>query len=210
MNGELDNEMKEFREKVADELGYSRKVGAIRRRAASLPFKLNRKTLIGAAGILVLIILIALFSRGGDKHSTEDMSFIQLRLNQLEQRIARLEGMEERVVFLEQQEKQLQQSMVEGDQSRRSLALRVDKLSQEAEGLQKRTASPPPKTESPPIIKRRPLPSAKVRYHEVRPGETLYQIARQYSTSVREFCRLNNMTPDQIIYPGQRLLVPSP
>jgi LysM repeat protein len=209
MNENPDNEMKEFREKVAGDLGYSRKDGAIRRRAASLAFKAHRKTLIAGAGILLLIILIALFSRGGDELSSEDVPSIQLRLNQLERRIARLEGMEEMVIFLEQQEKQLQQSMAEAEQSRTSLTARVAKLSQKVEGLQNRTASLPAKTESPPTIKRRALPSAKGRYHEVRPGDSLYRIARQYGTSVGELCRLNNMTANQLIYAGQKLLVPS-
>ncbi len=209
MNENPDNEMKEFREKVADDLGYSQKDGAIRRRAASLAFKAHRKTLIAGAGILLLVILIALFSRGGDELSSEDVPSIQLRLNQLERRIARLEGMEELVVFLEQQEKQLQQSMAEAEQSRMSLTVRVDRLSRRVEGLQNRMASLPAETGPPPTIKRTPFPRAKGRYHEVRPGDTLYRIAQQYGTSVGELCRLNNITSDQLIYPGQSLLVPS-
>lgn len=209
MNENPDDEMKQFREKVADDLGYSRKERTIRWRAASLAFKAHRKTLIAGAGILLLIILIALFSGGGDELSSEDVPSIQLRLNQLERRIARLEGMEELVVFVEQQEKQLQQSMAEAEQSRASLSVRVDKLSQKVDGLQNRMASLAAETGPAPTIKRRPFSLPESRYHEVRPGDTLYRIARQYGTSVGELCRLNNMTSDQRIYPGQSLLVPS-
>ena len=51
----------------------------------------------------------------------------------------------------------------------------------------------------------------KARYHEVRPGETLYRIARKYGFSVDELCRLNDISPDDVggIQPGQRLLVSS-
>jgi LysM repeat protein len=49
------------------------------------------------------------------------------------------------------------------------------------------------------------------RYHEVRPGETLYRIAKTYGFSVDELCRLNDISPDEIgdIQPGRRLLVSS-
>jgi LysM repeat protein len=43
------------------------------------------------------------------------------------------------------------------------------------------------------------------RYHDVSPGETLYQIANRYNMSVDELCRLNNLKPNQAIRPGQKL-----
>jgi LysM repeat protein len=46
-------------------------------------------------------------------------------------------------------------------------------------------------------------------YHTVEPGDTLYKIAQEYGTSVDELCRLNQITPDQIIYPGQKIRVAS-
>jgi LysM repeat protein len=91
--------------------------------------------------------------------------------------------------------------------SERSLTLRLDKLSQKADQLEKRMASAPGKTEAPYPIQRIPFPLAEGRYHEVRPGDILSRIAQKYGTSVEELCRLNNMSPNQVIYPGQKLLV---
>jgi LysM repeat protein len=45
------------------------------------------------------------------------------------------------------------------------------------------------------------------RYHEVKQGETLYSIARHYDISVNEICRRNNLTQNQIVQPGRKLLV---
>lgn len=202
MNENLDNEMKELRAKVADDAGYTRKDENHRRPKASFAFKPQRKTLIGGASILLLIILIALFSGRGDELSPQDP-----RLEQLEQRMTRLEGIYDKIIFLEKQGEELQDSVAEAGKSARFLALRLDKLSQNVDRMEKGVASLPAKTKAPLTIQRRTFTLAKGRYHEVRPGDSLYRIAQQYGTSVDELCRLNNMSPNQVIHPGQRLLV---
>ena len=206
MNENLDNEMKEFEEQIADDLDYTRKDENTRRRKSILDFKPQRKTLLlGGAGILILIVLIALFSGGDNKLSTGDLSSIQVRLGKLDKRLTHLEGMEARIAYLEKQEKGLPQSMA--DRSGKSLTQRLDKLTQKVDQLEKRMASAPAKTEAPYPIQRRPFPLDKGRYHEVRSGETLYRISRQYGISLDELCRLNNLTPEQALHPGQKLLV---
>ena len=84
---------------------HTRKDESIRGRIASVDFKAQRKTLIlGGVGIVVLlIIVIALFSGFGNGLSTEDLASIHARFNQLEERMKRLEGMEDKIVFLERQ-----------------------------------------------------------------------------------------------------------
>lgn len=207
MNENLDNELKELGAKVADDMGYTRKDENPQRPKTSFAFKPQGKILIGGAGILFLIILIALFSGRGDKLSPEDLPSIQFGLNQFEQRITRLEGIYDKIGFLEKQGEELQESLAETGKSARFLALRLDKLTQNVDGLQKIVAPLPAKTEGPLTIQRKTFPLVKARYHEVRRGDSLYRIAQQYGTSVGELCRLNNMTPNQVIHPGQKLLV---
>ena len=208
MNENLDNEMKEFEKQIADDLGYTRKDENTRRRKSILNFNPRRKTLIlGGAGILILIVLIALFSGGDNKLSTGDLTSIQVKLDQLENRLTHLEGMEARIASLERQEKGWEQSVAEVDRSGKSLTQRLDKLAQKVDQLETRVASAPAKTEAPDPIQRRPFPPDKGRYHEVRSGESLYRIALQYGVTVDELCRLNNLTPEQAIHPGQKLLV---
>jgi cell division protein FtsB len=56
-----------------------------------------------------------------------------------------------------------------------------------------------------PVISKRP----EARYHEVRRGETLSEIAKAYDLALKDLCRLNQITPKTIIRPGQRLLISS-
>jgi len=191
MNQNVDKGMKEFGEEIADDLGYTRNYKNTRLLKASLNFKPQRKILVfGGVGILILIILISIFSGGGNELSKEDLDSFQVRLNQLEERLTRLEGVEDRGVFLEM-----------------SLTKRMDELTQNVDILQKRMASAAAKIQAPPAMQREPISLSKRRYHKVRPGDSLYRIAQQYGISVDELCRLNNITPSKVIHPGQKLLV---
>jgi LysM repeat protein len=49
--------------------------------------------------------------------------------------------------------------------------------------------------------------TVKSRYHEVRQGDNLSVIAQEYGMTVQELCRLNGITPQTIIRPGQMLLI---
>jgi LysM repeat protein len=55
---------------------------------------------------------------------------------------------------------------------------------------------------------RKPTPQKVLhRFHEVEPGETLWNIAQRYGMSVDEIVRLNKLNPSETIYPGQKILV---
>ena len=200
--------MKEFRGEIADELGHTGKNKNIRRRKAPRVLQPQRKTLIfGGAGVLLLIALIAIFFGNGNELSTEDLPTIQARLSQLEERLTRLEGMEDKIVFLDQQGKDLLHYVGETDRLGRSLAQQVDKLAKRIDRLEKTVAPVSGKAEAGLTIQRKPFSPAKGRYHEVRLGDTLYGIAQRYDMSLEELCRINHTSPKHIIYPGQKLLV---
>ena len=46
-----------------------------------------------------------------------------------------------------------------------------------------------------------------IRYHAVRRGDTLSEIAKEYDMTVQDLCRLNKITPSTIIRPGDMLLI---
>lgn len=52
--------------------------------------------------------------------------------------------------------------------------------------------------------------SCKPIYHSVRAGQNLTQIARMYGVSVQSIVRANNLWNPNVIYVGQRLLIPIP
>lgn len=51
---------------------------------------------------------------------------------------------------------------------------------------------------------------ASTRQHTVRQGETLYRISQQYGVTVAELLRYNTGIKDNIVTPGQVLVVPTP
>jgi membrane-bound lytic murein transglycosylase D len=55
-------------------------------------------------------------------------------------------------------------------------------------------------------LQQRLLPSRRFQ-HQVRPGENLWLIARQYRVSVSDLQRWNNLGSNHLIRPGQRLMV---
>jgi uncharacterized coiled-coil protein SlyX len=208
MNENLDKEMKRLEKETVDDLRPAHKDEYMRRGKAPRVRQSQRKVLIlGGVGALLLIVLFAIFFVYGNEFSTEESSTIQARVKQLEARLSSLEGMEDRIVFLDKQEKELLDYVSETDKSGRYLADRLDVLSEEIDRLEKRIGSAPAKTETSLTSQRKPFPLTKGHYHEVRLGDSLYRIAQRYGTSVEELCRLNNIIPDQVIYPGQRLLV---
>ncbi|MCK8817040.1 L,D-transpeptidase family protein [Natroniella sulfidigena] len=52
-------------------------------------------------------------------------------------------------------------------------------------------------------------PDNNSNYYTVQPGDTLYQIAKKFNTTVQELVRLNNLTDQNLIYPGQRIKIPN-
>jgi len=95
MNKNPDREMKDFVAEIADALGRRRRDNPIKDHGGSRDFKSKksqRKTLmLGGALTLLLLILFAVFYRGGSELSPEDLSSVQARLGQLEKTRARLQ-----------------------------------------------------------------------------------------------------------------------
>jgi LysM repeat protein len=165
------------------------------------------KIILGV-GILLFIIVLALLFRGSNGASKEDVSVLRTRLDQLEKRLAALEATEKKISSIENQFLALQQSVSQFDSAQKSLREKIDKLAQQVE---RPTTPPPPspaKASVTPSSQKTSTAKAGVRYHEVRPGETLYRIARRYNMTTDELRRLNNLKSNQnTIKPGQKLAV---
>jgi len=196
MDDSLDKEIHRFREEIADDLVYRRKGQTTWRPKLSLPFKLRRSYLfLGGAVILLLIVFIALFSGNGNESLANNLLVIRTRLDLLEKRIKHLEGMEGKLVVTET-------AKTEGP-----LADQLQNLTKRLDRLEQKMVPVPATAQAPLTRQEEPSPLTNGRYHEVRSGDTLYKIASTYGITIDELCRLNNISPRQIIYPGQRLLV---
>jgi LysM repeat protein len=228
----LEKEISELRKEIADELGYTRKDKkdrSARPRQISRALRpYGRILILGGAGLLLAVVLLTLSSGGRNKRPPDNVTASKhATLDQLEQRIAGLEGLVKEIELLETHNRELQKSVAEINRTEGLISQRVDQLTQVVDELKKSMTSrsatieapsseqgkPVATTEksyypeAPSTITRMPFSLPKSRYHEVRPGDTLYSIAQQYNLTVNELCRLNDMTPRQVIHPGQELLV---
>ncbi|WP_321492445.1 LysM peptidoglycan-binding domain-containing protein [uncultured Desulfobacter sp.] len=71
----------------------------------------------------------------------------------------------------------------------------------------KKTIQPVPEKKVQQIKKKAVKPKETNQFHTVQKGETLWSISQKYKTSVPTIRKLNNMTPEDKIYPGSNLLV---
>ena len=177
-------------------------------RKTSSDFKPQRKTLsLGITGILFLIILIAIFLGIGNDVSTEDLSEIQVKLNQFDKRLTKLEGIENKIASFIKHQKELLHYVENLNQSGRFQAQQPDKLVKSFDQVKKGVTSVPEKSEASSEIKIKPFSPGVLHHHIVRPGDSLSLIAKLHGMSVDELCRLNKISLDRIIYPGQKLLL---
>jgi LysM repeat protein len=208
MDDSPEKEMKELMEEIADDFEYAANNENAERHKKPPDSKSQRKILVLWSGvILLLIVIIALLFGGGKEVGTGKPISIKPGLDQIEERLQRLEGMYEKIALLEKQERGLQQSIARTDRSRQSLAERLDSLFREVETLRKRQTPVAAKIEPKSTVQEKRVPEAKRQYHVVLSGDSLYGIARKYSMSVDDLRRLNNLRPKQVIYPGQKLLI---
>jgi LysM repeat protein len=175
MDDDFEKEMGEFKKERAENLKRSRGKKNIRRPKS--PANLNpeaRYLVLSAIGVFALVIVLVLFSGGGNEISVGDYDTLKAKLGDLQNSVTKLESAERKIARLESQVRRLERSL--------------SKLT--------RPKSVASKTK-------------KRRYHEVRQGDTLSGISKEYGITIEQLCRLNKITPKTLIRPGQRLLVSS-
>jgi len=155
-------------------------------------------------GVLILIIIFSAFFIGGKNLSSIRANFDQVekKLTHVEEKIDRLS----REIITSKFD--FDKNMEEWQSQNLSLQRRLDEQSTRIDQLNEAITTLPTKKKSPEIVHKKLTPQTKNHYHEVRKGETLYGIARRYGISVDKLCRLNQITAETVIRPGQKLLVP--
>jgi TolA-binding protein len=213
MNQKHDMESIDPLEEGSGDIGHAwNKGGSGRSRRSPFGFNPEGRSLI-LAGItfFVLLIFLALFFRACSKDSTKDLSSVKTRLDQLETKVNQLAATEQEMAKLKEQINGLQQSMAKVEDSKRSLEDQMNRRVQEIGQMTREKASSGARTGGvPAAVSKNTAAQTKKHYHEVRSGETLYNIARKYGMSVAELCRLNNLSPAHILHAGQKLMVASP
>lgn len=150
--------------------------------------------------ILIGIILVFVFAGGilyflSKGPAGDEASPLQSKVTALEQKIV---GLEKQLAEL--------RGNISTPVPDPVLLQRLDALAQKVEALEKQK-QPAVEPKAKPSAPAKPAVSTEKRYHTVQRGETLYGISKKYRISPEELRKLNDLSPDQSIRTGQKLLV---
>ncbi len=146
-------------------------------------------------GLAVLIILfVASISKTKKPVFDTEFTSIEKRLAQIEDRLNNLEAGNDGLGKLQNKLQQVKSSL---SRKMNQISAEVGKIKKIAAGLKsaKPTSPVPSQTKTQKLV------------HQVGAGETFYSISRQYGITVEELLRLNNLSADAVIHPGQELVV---
>lgn len=161
-----------------------------------------------AIGFLILVILLILFFPKS-RSEIDEKQFVGLeaRLKKLEDKVAKLEVVDEKVTQIWEQAKDFEQFKKRFDRSEKSLLLRMDHIVSSMDRMQKKIVDSKFQRTDSSRTKKATKGARKKQYHTVISGETLFSISRQYGITVDKIRSLNKLGDNAAIQPGQKLLV---
>ena len=171
-----------------------------RKNTSSIPL-----VLLGLGFVVMILLFIVFLSKTTDMASKTEIVNLEKRLVILEERLGKIAKIDEKLILLDTQGKKFDLFVDRFDRFETSMSLKMDIINNELFTSQKRgnKAAESKKPEQAKISQK----SAKPAYHEVKAKETLYQISRRYGLSVDDLRKLNRLTPETVIHPGQKLIV---
>jgi len=176
------------------------------RKNSTMPF------IIGGLALVCLVVMLVIFlSRPATTIDPQQLQALESRLQQLEKKLATVAVIDQAIERLGKQEQGLDQLAKKTDRFAAGLTTQIDQIIKELGALHQKTSS----LEAAARPKKQPEATekaeTKVRFHQVRTGDTLYKISRRYGLSIAQLQTYNNLAPNAAIYPGQRLkLSPDP
>ena len=120
-------------------------------------------------------------------------------LSEQKQRLARLE------TAFEVKFDSLAERLSRIEQQISALSNRVESLP--AQPVKASTSKPVKKAQKQTVIKKTKSTKKEVIFHTVQKGETLYSISKKYKTTVAQLRKLNKLSENADIYPGNNILV---
>jgi hypothetical protein len=161
----------------------------------------------GIGFLILLILLILLFARNRSTALENRIVALENSVKNLEQMVDKLNVVDNRVTQVWEQAQTFQQFKERFDRSEAALTSRMDQIVINLGSLQKqmsRVRTQKAKTSKTATVSKKTTGN---RYHTVKPGETLYQIAPRYGLTIKKLRQLNKLGESDTIYPGQKLVV---
>ena len=161
----------------------------------------------GIGFLILLILLILLFARNRSTALENRIAVLENSVKNLEQMVDKLNVVDNRVAQVWEQAQTFQQFKERFDRSEAALTSRMDQIVINLGSLQKqmsRVRTQKAKTSKTAKVSKKTTGN---RYHTVKPGETLYQIAPRYGLTIKKLRQLNKLGESDTIYPGQKLVV---
>ena len=165
-------------------------------------------------GLVLLVVIFFIIAPGvGNQDVVRQVGLLSERLQKTEETLNNIEALFERVAQLEGRTGTMDKSLLRFDSADASTTLRMNRIADELSLMRKdvntlknqqTTARENPAASS---NTRKTQPGPQVVYHEVQSGETLYRISRRYNVSVDSLRRLNGLSEQDTIHPGQKLKV---
>jgi LysM repeat protein len=167
---------------------------------------------IAGAGLVALVIVWVVFLSGPkDTVGREALQSLEARIEQLENRMTTMDGMNQALEKSSRQEEDLTRLGQRFNRLESTVTTQIDQILKDLVALHQKAAQPPAAGEQPvpPAETIKPAASkpkeAASQYHQVQPGENLYRISRRYGLTVEQLRSLNKLAPNAAIYPGQKL-----
>lgn len=159
--------------------------------------------LLGLGFFVMIFLFIVFLSKTTDIASKTKIVNLEKRLALLEERLGKINEIDEKLILLDTQGKKFELFVDRFDSFETSISLKMDIINNELYTSKK-------KGNKPAVSKKQKKLSKKIThltYHEVKTKETLYQISRRYGLTVDALRKLNRLTPEAVIHPGQKLIV---
>ena len=167
--------------------------------------------LIWLPAVVIVLILVYLFlPTGKDPDASTRLKEIEARLDQVEKRMLKLEGVGERVMELEKALKDDGTIGSRFEHLETSVAKRMDQVDRELIQMRKKLDEQDQKQVAAKVTTQKQATAtvkASSEYHVVQKGDTLYSISRRYGISVERLRNLNKLSQNGVIHVGQKLAV---
>jgi LysM repeat protein len=164
-----------------------------------LPKKYLNPFTIGAAGLVVIVILLIVFLSGPeDAVDSKRLQSLEAKIQQLEKKLASIDAINQALDRLGKQEQNLNLISERFDRFNSTVTTQIDQIIKELGALHQKSSQAPQPTNT-------DQKETKAEFHQVRAKETLWGISRQYGLTVSQLRSYNNMGSNATLQPGQKL-----